>query len=138
MSSAPASLRPARTARGPSFRRAWRLVQRNMLVYRHTFMVIFSGFFEPVFYLLAIGLGIGSMIGEIKGVAGDIPYAAFVAPAMLATSCLNGAITEGFFNPYFKLHYQRTYDAILSTPLGVSDIALGELIWAQIRGSLYS
>lgn len=119
--------------------RPWRLVQRNFLVYRHTFMVIFSGFFEPLFYLVAIGFGIGSIIGEVGGEVGrSIPYAAFVAPAMLATSCLNGAITEGLFNPFFRLHYQRTYDAILATPMEISDIAIGEVIWAQIRGSLYS
>jgi lipooligosaccharide transport system permease protein len=68
----------------------------------------------------------------------SVPYAAFVAPAMLATSALNGAITEGFFNPFFRLHYQGTYEAILATPMKVSDVALGEVAWAQIRGTLYS
>lgn len=119
--------------------RAWRLVQRNLLVYRHTWMVLFSGFFEPIFYLLAVGYGIGSLVGEVQVIGGRaVPYAAFVAPAMLATSALNGAITEGYFNPYFKLHYQGTYDAILAAPMRISDIAWGEVAWAQIRGTLYS
>ncbi|MGI8425220.1 MAG: ABC transporter permease [Actinomycetota bacterium] len=123
------------------FRRmpALHLVQRNLLVYRHTWMVIFSGFFEPLFYLLAVGYGVGSIIGKLPVGGGRmVEYAAFVAPAMLATSCVNGAITDGFFNPFFKLHYQGTYDGILATPMSVSDIAKGEVIWALIRGSLYS
>lgn len=126
------------TRAGPALR-AWRLVQRNLLVYRHTWMVLFSGFFEPIFYLLAVGYGIGALVGEVQVLGGRaVPYAAFVAPAMLATSALNGAITEGYFNPFFKLHYQGTYEAILAAPMRVSDIAWGELVWAQIRGTLYS
>lgn len=126
-------------ARFTSGWRAWRLVQRNLLVYRHTWMVLFSGFFEPIFYLLAIGYGIGSLVGEVQ-ILGEraVPYAAFVAPAMLASSALNGAITEGYFNPFFKLHYQGTYEAILAAPMKVLDIAVGEVAWAQIRGTLYS
>ncbi len=123
----------------PSPRRARRLVQRNLLVYRHGWMVIFSGFFEPLFYLLGIGFGIGSIIGAITGPNGQsIPYSAFVAPALLAASCMNGAIADGFFNIFFKLNYQRTYEGVLATPLGVPDVALGEMIWALSRGTIYA
>jgi len=118
----------------PSLRRSNRMVQRNLLVYKHTWMVIFTGFFEPLFYLLGIGFGLGSMMPPIGGVS----YAAFVAPGLLASSCLNGAITDGFFNIFFKLHYQKTYDGILATPMRVSDIAFGEMLWALTRGSLYA
>jgi lipooligosaccharide transport system permease protein len=110
------------------------MVQRNLLVYKHTWMVIASGFFEPVFYLLGIGIGLGAMVPPIAGVS----YAAFVAPGLLASSCLNGAITDGFFNIFFKLHYQKTYDGILSTPMRVPDVAFGEMLWALGRGSLYA
>ena len=123
----------------PSPARAWRLVQRNLLVYRHGWMIIFSGFFEPLFYLLGIGFGLGSIVGSLPAPDGTpIPYAAFVAPALLGTSCMNGAITDGFFNIFFKLNYQRTYEGVLATPLGVPDVALGEMIWALTRGSLYA
>ncbi|MFN2484188.1 MAG: ABC transporter permease [Candidatus Limnocylindria bacterium] len=123
----------------PSPARSWRLVQRNLLVYRHGWMIIFSGFFEPLFYLLGIGFGLGSIVGSLPGPGGaSIPYAAFVAPALLASSCMNGAITDGFFNIFFKLNYQRTYEGVLATPLGVPDVALGEMIWALSRGSLYA
>jgi lipooligosaccharide transport system permease protein len=110
------------------------MVQRNLLVYRHTWMVIFSGFFEPLFYLLGIGIGLGALIPDIDGVR----YSAFVAPGLLAASCMNGAITDGFFNMFFKLHHKKTYDGILSTPMNVPDIALGEMTWAIMRGSLYA
>jgi len=110
------------------------MVQRNLLVYKHTWMVIFSGFFEPLFYLLGIGIGVGSMVPAIEGVT----YTAFIAPGLLASSCLNGAITDGFFNIFFKLHFQKTYDGILATPMRVPDVALGEMLWALIRGSLYA
>ena len=87
----------------PSLRRARRMYQRNMIVYKHGWMVILSGFFEPLFYLLGIGLGVGSMVGQI----GNVPYAAFVAPGLLASSCLNGAMSDGFFNIFFKLKISR-------------------------------
>lgn len=118
----------------PSPQRAWRMVQRSLLVYKHDWMVIFSGFFEPVFYLFGIGLGLGALIPEVGGVS----YAAFVAPGLLAASCMNGAITDGFFNIFFKLHYQRTYEGVLATPMRVPDIAFGEMLWALGRGSLYA
>ena len=123
----------------PSPGRARRLVQRNLLVYRHGWLVIFSGFFEPVFYLLGIGFGIGALIGTVTSTDGQpIPYSAFVAPALLAASCMNGAISDGFFNIFFKLNYERTYEGVLATPLGVPDIALGELTWALTRGTIYA
>ena len=118
----------------PSMRRSSHMVQRNLLVYKHTWMVIFSGFFEPLFYLLGIGIGLGTMVPEIGGVT----YSAFVAPGLLASSCLNGAITDGLFNIFFKLHYQKTYDGILATPMRVPDVAFGEMLWALARGSLYA
>src|SRR5205085_3203672 len=67
-----------------------------------------------------------------------IGYAAFVAPAMMASSAMNGAIYETAFNFFFKLKYVKLYDAILATPLGVPDVALGEITWALIRGTLYA
>lgn len=118
----------------PSIGRSRRIVQRNVLVYRHLWMVIVSGFFEPLFYLLGLGVGLGAFVPDIGG----IPYSAFVAPGLLAASCMNGAISDGFFNIFFKLHFQRTYDGILATPMRVPDIALGEAMWALIRSSMYA
>jgi lipooligosaccharide transport system permease protein len=119
--------------------RAWRLVERNLLVYRRIWLLIVSGFFEPVFYLLSLGVGIGALVGTVAGPDGQaIKYTAFVAPALLASSAMNGAIYDSTFNVFFKLKYAKTYDAMLSTPLGPTDIAVGEIAWAQLRGTLYS
>ncbi len=124
---------------GLGSRRAALLIERNVYVYRRGWMVIFSGFFEPLFYLLSIGLGIGGIVGDVAGPDGTpIPYALFVAPALLASASMNGAIAESTFNVFFKLNFQKTYDAVLATPLGPGDVALGEIGWAVIRATLYS
>ena len=118
-------------------RRSLRLVERNLYVYRHGWIVILSGFFEPLFYLLSIGFGLGALIGAIPGPDGQpIPYQLFVAPALLASAAMNGAVSEATFNFFFKLHYNKTFTAILATPLSPGDVAVGELIWALIRGGL--
>ncbi|MFN8630645.1 MAG: ABC transporter permease [Chloroflexota bacterium] len=120
-------------------RRASLLIERNTLALGTNWFVIFSGFFEPLFYLLSIGFGLGGMVGDVPGPDGTpIPYALFVAPALLASSSMNGAITECTFNFFFKLNYQKTYDAVLSTPMSPGDVALGEIGWAIIRSTLYS
>ena len=120
-------------------RRALRLIERNLYVYRHSWIQIVSGFFEPLFYLLSIGFGLGQLVGNVPGPGGrEIPYQLFIAPALLASSSMNGAITEATLNFFFKLKYQKTFDSILSTPLAVADIALGELGWGLIRGALYT
>jgi lipooligosaccharide transport system permease protein len=120
-------------------RRSLRLIERNLFVYKHGWLVILSGFFEPLFYLLSIGFGLGALIGTIPGPGGQpIPYQLFVAPALLASAAMNGAISESTFNFFFKLNYNKTFSAILSTPLSPGDVALGELAWALIRGGLYA
>ena len=127
------------TPAGFGSRRARFLVERNIYVYRRGWMIFVSGFVEPVFYLASLGLGLGAIIGTVPGPGGaPISYELFVAPALLATASMNGAIAEGTFNFFFKLKYSRTFDSILSTPLGPDDIAVGELIWALIRGGIYA
>jgi lipooligosaccharide transport system permease protein len=120
-------------------RRAGLLIERNLMVYRRGWLLIVSGFFEPLFYLLSIGLGIGALVGAIPlGDGRFVPYTAFVAPALLASSAMNGAIYDSTFNVFFKLKYAKTYDAILATPVGVGDVAAGEIGWALIRGAIYA
>ena len=81
-------------------------------------MVIFSGFFEPLFFLLGIGFGLGGMIGTVTAPDGTtIPYAVFVAPALLATASMNGAIYDSTFNMFFRLRYEKAYDGMLATPM---------------------
>jgi len=109
------------------------LVERHARVYRQAWLVLISGFFEPLFFLLSIGVGLGKLVGPVAG----ITYTSFVAPALLATSSMNGAVFDSTFNVFFRLKYNKLYDAALSTPMRAGDIALGEISWALIRGGLY-
>jgi len=120
-------------------RRARYLFERSVYLYRRQWLMIASGFLEPLFYLAAIGFGVGALVGSVPGPNGEpVPYQVFVAPALLASSMMNGAITEVMFNAYGKLRWEKVYDAVLATPLGVGDIALGEIGWAIFRGGLYA
>ncbi|MGI8491639.1 MAG: ABC transporter permease [Acidimicrobiales bacterium] len=119
--------------------RAQRLIERNLMVHRRSWWIALSGFFEPVFYLLSIGIGIGKLVGRLPGPHGTtVAYASYVAPALLASSAMNGAIFESTMTVFFKLKFANVYDAILSTPVGPRDIALGEIGSALLRGSMYS
>jgi lipooligosaccharide transport system permease protein len=115
------------------------LIERNVLVYRRIWLVIVSGAFEPLFYLLSLGFGLGAIVGDVSLPNGQtVSYAAFVAPAMMATAAMNGAIYESTFNIFFKLHFEKTYDGILATPMGVTDVAVGEIGWSLMRGTAYA
>jgi len=115
------------------------LLHRNATATRRSGLAFVSGFFEPVFYLLAMGQGLGSLVGALPGPDGSpISYTAFIAPGLLAASAMNGAVFDSTYNVFFKLKYSRLYDAMLATPLGPIDIALGEIGWALVRGGLYS
>src|SRR5690606_6148039 len=119
--------------------RAHRLLERNYLVYRRIWKVIFSGFFEPVFYLFSIGVGLGALVGEVTLPGGEtVAYTAFVAPALLASSAMNGAVLESTMNIFFKLKFGKVYDGMLTTPMQPMDIAVGEIIWCLFRGFLYA
>lgn len=119
--------------------RAHRIWERNYLVYRRIWTVIFSGLFEPIFYLFSIGVGLGAFIGQVAGPGGAlVDYQAFVAPAMMAAAAMNGTITETTFNVFFKLRYQSTYEGILTTPMVPRDIAIGEIGWSLFRGLIYA
>ncbi|MFD0884284.1 ABC transporter permease [Streptosporangium algeriense] len=102
-------------------------------------LVLASGFFEPVLYLLSIGVGVGALVGELRLDDGRVVgYAVFVAPAMLAVSAMSGALSETTFNFFFKMRYAKTFEAILATPVRPLEVALGELVWALARSSLYT
>jgi lipooligosaccharide transport system permease protein len=124
----------------PAVRSAgWRMIERNFLAYRRGWIFFVSGFFEPVFYLLSIGIGVGKLVGDFTLADGTVvSYAQFVAPAMLATSAMNGAIFDATFNIYFKMKFLHLYDAVLATPMRPWDIATGEVGWALLRGASYS
>jgi lipooligosaccharide transport system permease protein len=119
-------------------RHAGRVLERNILVYRRSWVFIVSGFFEPLFYLLSIGVGLSHLVGPIPVDGRLVAYTAFVAPGLLASSAMNGAMIDSTFQVFMKLKISKTYDAMLATPLAVGDIAVGELSWCVLRASLYS
>ena len=101
--------------------------------------MIATGFFEPVFYLLAMGVGMGALVGSVPGPDGrPISYAMYIAPALLATSAMNGAIYDSVNNVFFKLRYSKVYEGMLQTSLGPMDVAIGEIFMALFRGLLYA
>jgi lipooligosaccharide transport system permease protein len=115
------------------------LVGRNVEVYARYRLVLASGAVEPLLYLAGIGLGVGALVGDVRTDAGStVPYAVFVAPALLATVVMNGAVIDTTFAVLFRLRFARLYDSVLATPLGPADIARGELGWALVRGLLYA
>jgi lipooligosaccharide transport system permease protein len=119
--------------------RARRLVERNIMVYRHQWIIILSGVFEPIFYLIGIGLGLGGFIPPLTLPDGrEVSYLTYVAPALVATAAMNGAVFETIFNIFFKLNYAKTYEGVLATPMGIAEIAIGEMMWALMRAALYA
>ncbi|GAB6897411.1 ABC transporter permease [Kineosporia succinea] len=120
------------------FRGAGAVVARNGRAARHGYAVVLSGIFEPVFYLLSIGVGIGAVVGGVTYGGSRVSYAEFVAPALLAASAMNGAVADSTFNVFWKLKYARVYDGMLATPLRPRAVAAGEIAWALLRGAGYA
>ncbi len=116
------------------------VVERSYIAFKSsTWFVILSGFVEPVLYLLSFGYGVGQFIGNIDSGTGKmVSYAAFIAPGLLATSAMNGAVYDSTWNVFFKMHESRLYHGMLATSLGPLDVALGEMAWALLRGLVYA
>ena len=152
MSNAPAPARAAATATatatgslqwlplpGLPGRAGLSLVERNARAYRHLWILLVTGILEPLFYLLSVRVGLGHLVGTVNGPGGKpVGYTEFVAPALLATTSMNGAVYDSTFNVFHKLKYAKVYDAALSTPLGPVDVAVGEVTWALTRGLMYA
>ena len=114
------------------------VVERNVLAYRRMWFIFLTGFAEPMLFLLSIGIGVGELVGDIEFGGNSVPYDHFVAPGLLAMAAMKGALLDTTFNFFVKFKYAHTYDAVLATPLGPSDVARGEVAWALLRGAIYS
>ncbi len=120
-------------------RRGHVVLERSFRVYRRGWLIIFSGFFEPLFYLVALGTGLHRLVGPVSDAAGrPVSYAAFIAPALLASSAMNGAVYDSTMNVFHKIKVDKLYEAMLATSLGPLDVALGEIAWALLRGGMYA
>ena len=116
------------------------LIERNFIAVRsNNWLSVLSGFFEPVLYLLSFGTGVGKLVGNVTDGSGHaVSYLAYIVPALLATSAMNGAIFDSTFNVFFKMQRSKIYQAMLATSLGSFDVAIGEIGWALLRGLVYS
>ena len=115
------------------------IMERAYIAFKSsTWMIVVSGFVEPVLFLLSFGYGLKDLVGDITVAGQPIGYVAFITPALLATSAMNGAIYDSTMNVYFKLKHDRIYHGMLATSLGPMDVALGEIGWALLRGLSYA
>lgn len=119
-------------------RRSLHVVERNVYVYRRGWIFLVSGFFEPFFYLLSIGIGMSALVGPLHVGRELVAYPVYVAPGLLASSAMNGALFDSTFNLFHKLKFAHTYESVLSTPLSVADVATGEMGWSLMRAGLYA
>jgi lipooligosaccharide transport system permease protein len=118
----------------PIVKHAYRVWQRHATVYTKLYKSsIALNFVEPVLYLAALGLGLGAFVKEINGV----PYIKFIAPGIIASSSMFAAIYECTYGTYVRMTYQKTFDAILATPVNLEDLVAGELIWGATKSLLY-
>jgi lipooligosaccharide transport system permease protein len=118
----------------PVSRRAGRVWYRNLVVFVRTWKVnFFPPFVDALLYLFAIGMGIGTYIKEVDGV----PYINFIAPAILAISVMNSAFFECTYGSYVRMYYQKSFDAMIATPLSIEDVIAGELLWGATRSVMY-
>lgn len=109
---------------------AWRVWQRNWDVSLRLWKVeLWPGFLEPVIILLAMGFGLGAFVQPIEGQS----YLQFIAPGLVASSAMFGATFECTYSSFIRMTFQKTYDAILATPLDVEDIVTGEALWGATR-----
>jgi lipooligosaccharide transport system permease protein len=113
--------------------RVWRVWHRNFDVFTKTIKVNFlPSLLEPILYLLAFGFGLGGFIPNIQGQT----YIAFIAPALVAISIMNGSFFECTFASFVRMYFQKTFDAIVATPVSVEEVVAGELLWGATRATI--
>lgn len=117
-----------------NIKRAYRVWQRHLTVYTKLYKSSFAlNFAEPILYLTAMGLGLGGFVADIKGV----PYINFIAPGIIASSAMFAAVYECTYSTYVRIHFQRTFDAILATPVNIDDLIAAEMIWGATKSVIY-
>jgi lipooligosaccharide transport system permease protein len=113
--------------------RVWKVWQRNFDVFTKTIAVNFlPSLLEPILYLVAFGIGLGGFIPSIRGQS----YISFIAPALVAISVMNGSFFECTFASFVRMYFQKTFDAIVATPVSVEEVVAGELLWGATRATI--
>jgi lipooligosaccharide transport system permease protein len=112
----------------------FRVWQRNYIVYRQNWKIRFlSPILEPLFYLLAFGFGLSALVGTLRQGGVEVSYTAFIAPALIAINIMNNAFFENTYGSFVRMYYQKTFDAMMATPLTVNEIIAGEIIWGATK-----
>jgi len=115
-------------------RHAWRVLQRHWTVYTKLYKSSFAlNFIEPVLYLVAMGMGLGIFVHDINGQ----PYIKFIGPGIIASSSMFAAVYECTYGTYIRMTFQKTFDAILATPVNIDDLVAAELIWGAAKSVIY-
>jgi len=120
---------------------SWRSIalwKRNRDVFLTTWKTNFlPPFLEPILYLVAMGLGFGALIqADISYGGRSLDYIKFLAPGLVAISIMYGAFFECTYGSFVRMYYQKTFDAILATPLSLEDIITGEILWGATKSSV--
>jgi lipooligosaccharide transport system permease protein len=112
-----------------------RVVEAGARVYRRTWRgSVISTFLNPVLYLLAMGVGLGELVDEGTGGASlDLPYLTFLAPGLLAAAAMQAAAGDASYPVMAGIKWRKTYEATLSTPIGVPELLFGHLGWVTLR-----
>jgi len=114
--------------------RFFRILQRNGQVLRRTWQVNFlPPILEPVLYLLAFGAGLGLLVGDVSYRGEAVSYVAYIAPALIAINIMYNGFFENTYASFVRMYYQKTYDAIMATPLNLDEIVTGEIVWGAVK-----
>jgi len=115
-------------------RRFMRVWERNLRVYRRTWAISFiPPLLEPVLYLLAFGVGLSALVGSVQYRGAQIHYVAFIAPALLSINIMYNAFFENTYASFVRMYYQKTFDAMLATPLSLEEVITGEIAWGTTK-----
>ncbi|HLE76042.1 MAG TPA: ABC transporter permease [Candidatus Bathyarchaeia archaeon] len=115
--------------------RVWKVWRRNFDVFTKTIHVNFlPSVLEPILYLVALGYGLGTFVPDIEGV----PYRQFIAPALIAIAIMYGSFFECTYASFVRMYFQKTFDAIIATPVSVEEVIAGELVWGATRATINS
>ncbi len=126
---------PSRFSMPKLSRNVWKVWRRNFDVFTKTIHVNFlPSLIEPILYLVALGVGLGGFVQPIEGV----PYANFIAPALVAISIMYGSFFECTYASFVRMYFQKTFDAIIATPVSVEEVIAGELLWGATRATINS
>jgi lipooligosaccharide transport system permease protein len=114
--------------------RVWSVWRRNLDVFTKTIYVnFFPSIFEPILYLFAFGFGLGGFVQNIEGVTS---YVQFLAPALVAIAVMTGSFFECTYSSFVRMYYQKTFDAIIATPVTVEEVIAGEIVWGATRATI--